>query len=122
MLCPKTKLLSISEVNLCCALQGEIHRDSDIQALLCSASCLVSISIIPSSSVLLVTLSKAQVLCIVDALKAAGQFTAVALTMPFEFEGRRRMEMAMSLLQALQKAADAVCVIQQVWTIPTSSH
>ncbi|KAK9865083.1 hypothetical protein WJX84_002741 [Apatococcus fuscideae] len=53
------------------------------------------------------------VLRLVYELKQAGHFTAVALTRPFEFEGRRRAEAAETLISALEEAAHFVTVIEQ---------
>ena len=55
-----------------------------------------------------------QVLRLVYELQQAGHFTAVALTRPFEFEGRRRAEAAETLISALEEAAHFVTVIEQV--------
>ncbi len=54
-----------------------------------------------------------QVLRLVYELKQAGHFTAVALTRPFEFEGRRKAEAAETLISALEEAAHFVTVIEQ---------
>lgn len=57
-----------------------------------------------------------QVLRLVTELRQAGHFTAVALTRPFEFEGKRRAEAAETLISALEEAAHFVTVIEQVRT------
>ena len=62
-----------------------------------------------------------QVLRLVYELKQAGHFTAVALTRPFEFEGRRRAEAAETLISALEEAAHFVTVIEQVF-LPTDDR
>ena len=55
-----------------------------------------------------------EVLRLVYELRQAGHFTAVALTRPFEFEGRRKAEAAETLISALEEAAHFVTVIEQV--------
>jgi hypothetical protein len=51
--------------------------------------------------------SEAQLLQIASYLRQAGFFVVVALTRPFEFEGRRKVE-ADALIQALQDVAQLV--------------
>jgi hypothetical protein len=54
-----------------------------------------------------------QVLQLVRELRAAGIFTAVAVTRPFTFEGPRKMEAADKLTAALRECAHLVAVIEQ---------
>ena len=64
-----------------------------------------------------------QVLRLVTELRQAGHFTAVAVTRPFDFEGKRRAEAAETLITALEEAAHFVTVIEQVRgsSLPRSS-
>lgn len=50
---------------------------------------------------------------LVRSLRAAGHFTAVAVTKPFEFEGQRKLEAAERLVAALEEAAHLVVVVEQ---------
>ncbi len=47
------------------------------------------------------------------ALRAAGHFTVVALTNPFEFEGASKAEAAAGLVAALRASAHLVAVMEQ---------
>ena len=51
---------------------------------------------------------------LVARLRAAGHFTIVAMTRPFEFEGMRRLQAADALVGRLEDAAHLVAVIEQV--------
>lgn len=55
-----------------------------------------------------------QLVHLVRSLRAAGHFTAVAVTKPFEFEGQRKLEAAERLVAALEEAAHLVVVVEQV--------
>jgi cell division protein FtsZ len=46
-------------------------------------------------------------------MRRAGLFVAVALTRPFDFEGRRKSEEASALVEALQDVANLVVVVPQ---------
>ena len=59
-----------------------------------------------------------QLVHLVRSLRAAGHFTAVAVTKPFEFEGQRKLEAAERLLAALEEAAHLVVVVEQVGCSP----
>lgn len=50
---------------------------------------------------------------LVAALRAAGHFTVVALTQPFEFEGAAKAEQASKLVAALRASAHLVAVMEQ---------
>ncbi|KAK9810099.1 hypothetical protein WJX72_004870 [[Myrmecia] bisecta] len=50
---------------------------------------------------------------LVRSLRAAGHFTAVAVTRPFEFEGSRKVDAADRLISLLEEAAHLVVVIEQ---------
>lgn len=54
-----------------------------------------------------------QLLSLVQSLRAAGFFTAVALSSPFGFEGTKRVQAAEQLIQAAQHTAHLVSVIEQ---------
>ena len=53
------------------------------------------------------------VLQLAAALRAAGHFTVVALTHPFEFEGGAKAEAAASLAAALRPSAHLVALMEQ---------
>lgn len=55
-----------------------------------------------------------QIVQLVRALRAAGHFTAVAITRPFGFEGNRRVQAAENLIGVLEEAAHLVVVVDQV--------
>lgn len=49
-----------------------------------------------------------QVLQVASHLRRAGFFVLAALTLPFDFEGRRKLEEASALVEALQDVANLV--------------
>lgn len=53
------------------------------------------------------------VMQLVAALRAAGHFTVVALTQPFEFEGGAKAEQAARLVAALRSSAHLVALMEQ---------
>lgn len=57
-----------------------------------------------------------QLLSLVKSLRDTGQFTAVSVTRPFEFEGQRKVEAADRMIAALEGAAHLVVVVEQVTT------
>jgi cell division GTPase FtsZ len=57
--------------------------------------------------------SPSQLLQLVRELRAAGIFTAVAVTRPFAFEGPRKIEAADKLIALLRKSAHLVALIEQ---------
>lgn len=50
---------------------------------------------------------------LVGELRAAGIFTVVAITRPFNFEGPRKIELADRLTASLKQCAHLVAVIEQ---------
>lgn len=51
---------------------------------------------------------------LVQSLRAAGFFTAVALSTPFQFEGTRKVQIADELVRDVRDRAHLVSVIRQV--------
>ena len=58
-----------------------------------------------------------QLLQLVQSLRSAGYFTAVAMTQPFEFEGARKSQAADDLVSAMQDIAHLVAIIEQVCSL-----
>ena len=85
--------------NCCCRLRHDMHRWPSMQTW---------------SSQTPFSVTWLQLVHLVRSLRAAGHFTAVAVTKPFEFEGQRKLEAAERLLAALEEAAHLVVVVEQV--------
>lgn len=73
-----------------------------------------------------------QALQLASHLRRAGYFVLAALTLPFDFEGRRKVEEASALMEALQDVANLVvrCTLQHMlilsacstWTQPVHAR
>ena len=58
-----------------------------------------------------------QVLQLAAHLRRAGYFVLAALTLPFDFEGRRKVEEASALVEALQDVANLVVSPARGWCV-----